>query len=157
MKRLVRARLRTIGVGAGKYLGVRRIFAQISPNLPKNFWATFSANISHEDQKNDIHVILQTLRNSFFKSNHIGCNFCSYFEGVYPDFLGFCKGFNRFCPDLYGFFPGILPGFSPNKNFWGCTFTPCNPASYTTGEDKKARKSPSAIALKRIKRYLGQH
>jgi len=26
-----------IGVGVGKFLGVRRIFAQISPNLPENY------------------------------------------------------------------------------------------------------------------------
>jgi len=27
-------------------------------------------------------------------------------------------------------FSGILPGFSTNRNFWGCA---CTPASYTTG------------------------
>jgi len=29
--------LKNISVGAGKFLGVRRIFAQISPNLPKKY------------------------------------------------------------------------------------------------------------------------
>jgi len=42
-----------IGVRAGKFLGVRRIFAQISPNLPKNFNVQFSLQIffhkDHED------------------------------------------------------------------------------------------------------------
>ena len=34
----------TIGAGASKFLGVRRIFAQIFPNLPEKFWATLPAN-----------------------------------------------------------------------------------------------------------------
>jgi len=37
-----------------------------------------------------------------------------------------------FLPDFNGF-SGILPGFSPNQNFWGCSCTPYTPASYTTG------------------------
>jgi len=29
-------------------------------------------------------------------------------------------------------FPEILPGLFSNQKFWGCGFTPCTPASYTS-------------------------
>jgi len=35
----------TIGVGAGKFVGVRRIFARIFQNLLEKFWATFPTNL----------------------------------------------------------------------------------------------------------------
>jgi len=35
----------TIGVGAGKFLGLRRILPEFSQICPKNFWATVWANI----------------------------------------------------------------------------------------------------------------
>jgi len=34
----------TIGVGAGKLLGVRKIFARIFPNLSEKLWATLPTN-----------------------------------------------------------------------------------------------------------------
>jgi len=45
----------------------------------------------------------------------------------------FARDFKEFAQVLIGFakFSQILPGFSPNQNFWGCAFTPCTPASYT--------------------------
>jgi len=35
-----------IGAGAGKFGGVRRIFARISPNLPKRFLCNFAYKLS---------------------------------------------------------------------------------------------------------------
>ena len=57
----------------------------------------------------------------FKKTKHVGRHFCSYFQGVCPDFHRFCSDFRGFCR-----FSGILPGFSPHQNFWGCA---CIPAS----------------------------
>jgi len=51
----------------------------------------------------------------FFKSNHIGRHFCTYVQGVFPDFQGFCKGFHRFSSDFYGF----CPDFHQIKTFGG--------------------------------------
>jgi len=77
-----------IGVGAGKILGVRRIFARISPNLPQKILGHFLCEyflmktcFSDDLQKKDLHVILGTI---FIKSklgaisskvNHVGPNF----------------------------------------------------------------------------------
>jgi len=41
-----------IGVGAGKFLGVRRIFDRISPNLPEKCMCAFFPQIfSHEEHE----------------------------------------------------------------------------------------------------------
>jgi len=40
-----------IGVGAGKFLGVRRIFARISPNLPEMLLCNFCPQIFTKDMK----------------------------------------------------------------------------------------------------------
>jgi len=46
-----------IGVGASKYLGVGRIFARISPNLPEEFLCNFFLQIfSHKDHE-DIFLV----------------------------------------------------------------------------------------------------
>ena len=40
------------GVGTGKFLGLRRIFARISPNLPEKFLCDFCLqSFSHKDQE----------------------------------------------------------------------------------------------------------
>ena len=49
----------SIRVGAGKFMRVRKIFAQISPNCPKQFWATF-LRFSCDFGRH------------FFKSKHVG-------------------------------------------------------------------------------------
>jgi len=42
----------SVGVGAGKFLRVRRIFAQISPNLPERSLCNFRLQIfSHNDHE----------------------------------------------------------------------------------------------------------
>jgi len=74
----------TIGEEAGKFLGVRKIFAWISPKLPEKILDHFLC---------DFHVILgvifsnqSTLCAIFIKSKQVGRHFCSYFYGVCPDF-----------------------------------------------------------------------
>jgi len=51
---------RSIGVGAGKFLGMRRMFAQISPNLPEK-----NSKKKRSSKKTAFHFIL----GDFF-SNH---------------------------------------------------------------------------------------
>jgi len=96
--------LATIGVGASKILGMRRIFARISPNLPKKLLCDFCLEIfSHKDHE------LKT------------------FFGVTSKkaFMFFCKRWAPFfevkqhwAPFLPRF-SGIFPGLSTNQNFWG--------------------------------------
>jgi len=119
---------RNIGVGAGKFLGVGRNLAQISPNFPETFLCAFCPQIfSH---KNHEHLLvwcdLQKSHNMFF------CNrwapffksqttLCAIFALIFRDFLE--------CSDVLPKISGILPKFLTNQNFWGCA---CTPASYTT-------------------------
>ena len=93
-----------IGVRAGKFLGLRMIFARISPNLPETFtflsqrsWRPFFGMIS----------IKKGLRVFFYK---LWAPFLRRFSGILP------------------IISGILSGFSTNWNFWGCA---CDPSSYT--------------------------
>jgi len=93
----------SIGVGAGKFLGVRRIFARISPNLPEN-------NSEENDiQKND--CILIHLH--FVKTKHFKHHFLPKFSQTCPKktlkrhdlqrnvgFHTFWPNFHRFCPDF---------------------------------------------------------
>ena len=118
--------LSVVGVGAGKFLGVRRIFAQISSNLHE------------QNSKEWAH---------FFKSKHFKHHFC-------PDFPQTCLNFPQLARKRYNKnmtsqksmhfefrrhfceikahtailrrfshilpkFPQIFPGFSPNQKFWG--------------------------------------
>jgi len=44
--------IKSIGVGAGKFLGVRRIYARISSNMPEKFLCDFCLQIlSHNDHE----------------------------------------------------------------------------------------------------------
>jgi len=61
-----------IGVGAGKILGVRMIFARILPNLPKKL---------HK----------KVTYKSFLC--YFGCHFCSYFQAFAKIFRDFVKVF----------------------------------------------------------------
>jgi len=92
-----------IGVGAGKCLGVRRIFAQILPNAPKTFLCHFCLQIfSHKEQEALFMVWPQKKRpfhgmtskkvfmcfsaihgRHFFKSNNFGHHLCLDFLGYY--------------------------------------------------------------------------
>jgi len=88
-----------IDVGAGKFLGVQRILAEISPNLAekfylKNFGPLFVRIFSHEDrisdnlQKKSLHVILSAI---FFKSKHVWRHFCPIFRDLDKVFTDFAQ------------------------------------------------------------------
>jgi len=61
-----------IGVEASKFVGVQRIFAQISPNLPEKSWWDFCLQIFSDKVHEDL----------FRFSANVGRHFC-------PDFQGF--------------------------------------------------------------------
>jgi len=95
--------LATIGVEASKILGMRRIFARISPNLPKKLLCDFCLQIfSHKDHE------LKTFFGVTFEKG----------------FLWFSANVGRHClevkqhwaPSLLRF-SVILPGLSTNQNF----------------------------------------
>jgi len=98
-------------VGAGRFLGVRRIFAQILVNVPEK--------IIHKKKwppKKALHVILSVIFAHIFK--------------VLLRFSGILWMFSEILPR----FPQILPKFSPNQNFWRCICTPCTSTSYTSAQ-----------------------
>jgi len=79
--------LRITGVGAGKFLGVRRIFARISPKLgQKGFVPTFLPQRDNEDHflgwppKKGLHVVLQTLDAMFWNQTTLGAIFAQTFR-----------------------------------------------------------------------------
>jgi len=109
--------LSVIGVGAGKFLGVQRVFARTSLNLSSwpSFGMTSKKRFSYDSPNIGRH---------FLKWNHVGRHFR-------PNFQGSCEAFHRFCSDFHGFFQyiqGICPDFTKSK-LLGCA---CNPAFYTT-------------------------
>jgi len=96
----------TIRVGASKFLGVQRIFAQISPNLPKKLFSNFCWPFFGVASKNGLHLI-----------------FCKRWAPFLPRFSGILPWISMILPK----FSGIFPKFPTNQNFWGCTFTPAPP------------------------------
>ena len=126
-----------IGLGAGKFLGVGRIFARISPNLPKNFCSTFAYTFSPTKIVKAFFGVTSKWRYSCVFLHTLGATvlnkkfrepFFPYFQGFCPDFHGCCLDFQNFCPDFQGF----SQIFDKSK-FWGCVCTPCIPALYTIG------------------------
>ena len=77
---------------------VRRNFARILPDLPE------------KNSKKALHVNSGAI---IFKSKHVGAIFAYIFRGLWR-FSEIFPGFHRNWPGFYG----ILPGFSPNQNFW---------------------------------------
>jgi len=121
-----------ISVGASKFLGVQRTFAQNFPNSPKKLSCNFCRPFSWCDlQQNGLHLFFCKLWASFFEVKQRWAPFL-------PNFLGILFGFSGILPK----FSGILPGFSTNKIVWGYTCTPCTPAFYTT--DARANHAKSA-------------
>ena len=108
-------------MGEGKVLGVRRIFARISSNLPETFCAVnlclqiFShknrEDIFWYDLKKGLHVFSTNVDRHFLKSKNFLAPFLPRLSGT---LLRFSE---------------ILPGFSTNQNFWECA---CTPAAYNT-------------------------
>jgi len=104
-----------IGVGAGKFLGVWKIFAQISPNLLASalfqvkalqapFLPKFTPNLP-KFPPNFPEKLGENFRCYVLKSKHIQW-FC---EGVHT----FCPNVHRFCPD----FKWFCPDFHQIKRF----------------------------------------
>jgi len=67
----------------------------------------------------------------FLNQSRLDAIFAHIFREFLQIFRDFAKVFTDFAqtfPRIFRF-SGILPGFSPHQNFWGCTYTP---GSYTT-------------------------
>jgi len=104
------SRFIAIGVGVGKFMGVKRIFARIFPNLPEKYFVRL------------------------LPANFLPQRWWRPYFGVPPK-----TGLVFFCKRWAPFFPGfsrILPRFSriffeflTNQNCWGCA---CTPASCAT-------------------------
>jgi len=88
----------TIGVGASKFLGVQRIFAQIFPNLPKKLSSNFCGRFFGVTS---IKIVFTCF------SASVGCHFCLDFQGFCLDIRGFCSDFQGFCPECKGFSPNV--------------------------------------------------
>jgi len=122
-----------IDVEAGKFLGMRRIFAQISPNLPEKLQKidciSFHVGRIFSTQSTSSTIFAQIYLNSPEKKQKkrlhfdVGCHFCEI--NAHTAIL---RRYSHILPK----FLQILPGFSPNQNLWGCDCTPCTPASYTS-------------------------
>jgi len=88
-----------IGVGAGKFLGVQRIFARISPNLPQNFLCDFCLkSFPHKD-----HLWYDLQKKVFL------CLYAKVWRLFSPDFQGFCPNFQVFFPDFARIFDKSKP------------------------------------------------
>ena len=122
-------------VGAGKFLGVRRVFVQTCPKKTLK-------KITSQRKTIAFHF-----GHIFFISKHIKRHFAQIFPKkttkkwrpktlctliLCAIFLKskrikrFCDGFHTFCPNFKGYCPRIFT----KSNFWGCASTP---ASYTSG------------------------
>jgi len=106
---IAQPRFGVYGVGAGKFLGMRKIFARIFPYVPEKFLRDFSLQIlSHIDHEDLFGVTSK--------------------QGSSCVFWFWRKEFKRWAPFLPEF-SGILPGLSTKQSFWGFA---CTPASCTT-------------------------
>ena len=120
----------SIGVGVGTFLGVWRIFARISANLPEKIFVHLLReyflvnNVCGMISKNQVlHVILSAI---FTKIKARLTPFLLVFSGLCPDFQGFCEGFKVF----YRFFPnfgGFCLGLHQIRTFLRNVCTPCTP------------------------------
>jgi len=139
-----------IGVGEGKVLGVRRIFAGISQTCPKNLCCAFCPQIfshkDHEDvfcvtsKKTSYCVFMKTLGAISWGQTTLGAIFARIFRN-FARFSGILPRFSDVLPK----FSDILYRFSTNQNFLGCA---CTPASYTTEFRHKRNEQMSPICNK---------
>jgi len=122
-----------IGVGASKFLGVQRIFAQIFPNLSKKLPCNFSWPFLWCDLQNyGLHLFFCKPWAPFFEFKQRWVSILPRFSWILPSYLGILfivSGISPKFSEILPKFSGILPGFSTNRNFWRCA---CTPASYTT-------------------------
>jgi len=74
----------------------------------------------HVDMCKPTFQTLKIVHQCFFEIKRRWAPFCSYFQGVCPDFQEFYEGFHIFCPDFPGFCPdfqGFCPDFHQIKTF----------------------------------------
>jgi len=94
----------TIDVGASKFLGMRRIFAQIYPNLPEKFWATACKFFPSKIMKTFFGMTSKKSLHVFFCKNTILWaplyEIKQDWEPFFHEFQRFCPDFQRFCPDF---------------------------------------------------------
>ena len=103
-----------------QFLWVQKIFAQISPNLPKCCLPTFADRFLVWPPKSGLHLF-------FCKC---WAPFLPRFSEILPRYLGVLSVFSGILPRISRILPkclGILPKFPTNQNFWGCACTPCTP------------------------------
>jgi len=98
-------------------LGVRRIFARNSPNLPKKFLCAFCPQTFSHTEHEDVLLVWPPKRVVF--SCKLWAPFLPGFSGILPRFSKVLLKSSE-----------ILPKFSTDQNFSGCA---CTLASYTTG------------------------
>jgi len=99
-----------IGIGAGKFLGVRRNFARILSYLPEKYFIKSDLKKSSSCQ----------FGRHYFQIKAYWAPFLLRFSGSFRRFSEILPGFRRILPGLYG----ISPGFSPNQNFGGAVAPP---------------------------------
>jgi len=128
---LTRVGFSVIGVGASKFLGVRRTFGWISPNLPEKFLFNFCLQIfSHKDHENLFLVWFSKKKRAFMcfsaqvgryflKSSDVECHF-SQILSILPRFSEILSKCSGILPE----FSEIFPRFSTNENFWGWPSAP---------------------------------
>jgi len=112
-----------IGVGASKFLGVQRIFAQISETCPKSCRATFADRFCVRPPKMVFTCFSANLGRHFWKPKNVGRHFCLYFQIFCSDFQGFCQNFQRLCQHFQGF----CLDFQQIKTFGGAFAPPATP------------------------------
>jgi len=97
-----------IGVGASKFLGEQRIFAQIFPNLPKQFLCKFCRPFfSVTFQKMVFTCFPANVGGQFFEVKQPWAPFLPKFSGIFSGHLGILFGFSGIFPK----FSRILPKF----------------------------------------------
>jgi len=114
-----------ISVGASKCLGVQRILAQISPNLPEKLFCNFFLQcFSHKDHE-DFFLVWSPQQVFICFSANVGRHFWSQitwapflprFSGILPRYLGILPGFSRILPRFSGNFAQIFRDFDRSRN-----------------------------------------
>jgi len=120
---------RSIGVEAGKFLGVRNTLPKfqqkfVGKSLREYFLPHRSRKPFGMTSKKDLHVILHTSGANFSKSKNVGPG--AIFARIFRQFSQIFWCFTNTFTDFHG--------VSTNQNFWRCA---CIPASYTTDQTNK--------------------
>jgi len=105
-----------IGVGAGKFWGMRRNFARILPNLPKKYF-----------KRSDLQKkLFMSIREPLFSNQSM---LAAIFAQI---FRKFSKVLRDFAWILWDFVRIFI-----KSKLLGCSFIPCTPASYTSARGPK--------------------